>query len=211
MQLRICLAFWPLSTHCLLASRQCVLTGIQASCSPLFLDPSSQGCFKSIHCLACAGISECPDLVAGPCTWPDWISWSFHGPICQAWQHPSGWHPFWQAYQHNTQLHTCWYCTRSQCVLNKSIEKYQSWYYPWRASLFQHWNVDHHLWMQLSTQVLLHWLVHPSKPHLSNLEVRKFGRTISNILQRLKYCIEVQRFEKWGKSTCQWKQRQKIK
>ena len=62
----------------------------------------------------------CPNLGAGPCTWPCWTSWGSHRPTSPDCPHPSGWHPVPQACQlyHTAwcSLQTCQGCAWSHCL-----------------------------------------------------------------------------------------------
>lgn len=40
------------------------------------------------------------------------------------------------------------------------------------------------LWLQPSNQLLIHWIIHPLYPYLSNLEMRMWCRTILKALQK---------------------------
>lgn len=158
---------------------------IQAMCSywhPGFLFTTIPGSFFSIHPF----LSMC---------WYQWVPW----PSCRTlylallnfmkfpWAYLASLAiSFWMTPLLSSILTTTLSCTLAEAALNHSMSSIKVLNSisldmthmrgtSCDSSLFGHWDVDHHLWMQLSTQILLHWLVHPPNPHLSNLEVKNFG------------------------------------
>ena len=98
-------------------------------------------------------------------------------------------HPFLLMYQlhYSAWCHqqTCWGWTRSSISVMKMLKSPKT--DPWWKSLIISFHLDiqpmtTNLWLRPSNQFLIHWIVLPSNPSFSNLEITMWWGSMSKVL-----------------------------
>ena len=169
MQPRTWFAFWAASAH----SR--LMSSFSPTSTPRL--PSRQGCSQSPHRPVCIDTGGWPDPGAGPCAWPCWTSWGSHRPTSRACPGPSGWHPVPQVSTvplslvspaNLPRVHSVLLSMLLMKVLNSTRPNTN----PWGTPLVTDLHLDIEpltttLWLQPSSQFLMHRIVLSPTPCLS--------------------------------------------